>query len=323
MPASARTRATPSVDETAEAGATVLACTADAVVLDLDHEPAVLLLRTNSNVRRPRVLDRVGDRLANDEVGRRLDLSGQPVLRGGGDLDGKRRARGERLERSAEPLLGQDLGMHPARQLAELLDRDLQLGDGVGEHTLELGIALRQLTLCDAQLERQRHEPLLGPIVQVALDPATLLVAGGDDPAPRLLHLVELRANVCLQPGVVQRKPRGGARRLDQAGVQLGVVHDRGDVVEPGDRAAVRGQVGRSTGFVDVDAPHRQPVGNLQRVVVERPCKRVADLARRDVRELDDEVGDGAPGELRSQQPGEQREWHCDLAGDLPPVETV
>ena len=76
--------------------------------------------------------------------------------------------------------------------------------------------------------------------MQVALDPAPLLVACRDDAASRLLHFVELRANVCLQASVVQCQARRGACRRDEIRIELGIVHDRGDLFEARDGAGVR-----------------------------------------------------------------------------------
>ena len=43
----------------------------------------------------------------------------------------------------------------------------------------------RQHSFCDAEVQRERDEPLLNSVVQVALDQTPCLVAGGHDPGTR------------------------------------------------------------------------------------------------------------------------------------------
>ncbi len=70
-------------------------------------------------------------------------------------------------------------------RLAELGHRLVeQLGGAVG-----VGL---ELAAHEAQVHRQRHQPLLGAVVEVALDPAPLLVARLDDPRPRRAQLLDL-----------------------------------------------------------------------------------------------------------------------------------
>ena len=79
--------------------------------------------------------------------------------------------------------------------------------------------------LGQAQVDGQGDQVLLGPVVEVALDPAPLGVAAGHDPGPRLAQLVGLLAQL------VQRGLQGG--------VELGVVEGQPDLA---------GQVGRAPG---------------------------------------------------------------------------
>ena len=59
---------------------------------------------------------------------------------------------------------------------------------------------------------RDREQPLLRAVVQVALEPPALGVTGGDEPLPRGLRVVE-------EPLVFERERRGRGDRLDQAWV--------------------------------------------------------------------------------------------------------
>ena len=70
--------------------------------------------------------------------------------------------------------------------------------------------------LGQAQVHGQRHQVLLGAVVQVALDPAALGVAGRDDAGPRFAQLVGLLAQL-IQGGL-------------QGGVELHVVEGEADL---------------------------------------------------------------------------------------------
>ena len=67
-----------------------------------------------------------------------------------------------------------------------------------------------------AQRQSDRDEPLLGAVVEVALDPAALLVAGRDDPRARGLDLLELAAQLDVQAGDLDREPGGLHHLLEQ-----------------------------------------------------------------------------------------------------------
>ena len=117
------------------------------------------------------------------EVGGRLDLGREPIAVGV-DLDGQRRPAGQVPEGGAEAIVELG-GSKPAGELAELVDGDGDLGDGVVEGAADLGIDGRsEGVLGVAECKADRHQPLLGAVVQVAFDPAPLVVGGGDDPGP-------------------------------------------------------------------------------------------------------------------------------------------
>jgi hypothetical protein len=69
-----------------------------------------------------------------------------------------------------------------ACQLAQLGKPMLELVARAIEHLRELGRLRRHARTCHLERERQRDEPLLCTVVQVALDASTLGVAGRDDP---------------------------------------------------------------------------------------------------------------------------------------------
>ena len=111
-------------------------------------------------------------------------------------------------------------------QLAQLLHRVLQLPAQLVEDELGLlGIGVGELA-GQADVDRERDEVLLGPVVQVALDLAPGLVGRGDDAGARGLELARLA------PHLVER----GLQR----GVELHVVQGEPDLTgELGEHAVV------------------------------------------------------------------------------------
>ena len=94
------------------------------------------------------------------------------------DHDLERQPGGLRLDRLEQPLVGEDRRMDRVRELA-------QGGEQVAEVPLELGqrlvgprVAAAQPFPRQRQLGRQRHDVLLGAVVQVPLDALPLGVLG-------------------------------------------------------------------------------------------------------------------------------------------------
>ncbi len=88
----------------------------------------------------------------------------------------------------------------------------------------------RRAALGAPELERERDEPLLGAVVEVALDPAALLVARPRRSARATpATLVELCAELRLQARVLECESGRRAGRLDQLGLvaQARIVDDR------------------------------------------------------------------------------------------------
>ena len=84
------------------------------------------------------MLVHIGECLGDDVVRGGFDLLREPAIGQGFELDRDGRAQGERLERGAEPPLGEHSGMQSARELADLLksggelvDRGVEEGSGV------------------------------------------------------------------------------------------------------------------------------------------------------------------------------------------------
>ena len=104
----------------------------------------------------------------------------------------------------------------------------------VGEDLLrDAGIGA-ELRLREPQCERERDEPLLRAVVQVALEPPALGVGGLDEPRARPLQLAELHLELPLQPLALEHQP--GAR--ERAFQQLTLVEERSVVLEQRQRPA-------------------------------------------------------------------------------------
>ena len=105
--------------------------------------------------------------------------------------------------------------MEPACELAQLLEPGVELAGGVLEQLGRLLPVLVELRLGDTEQQRRRDEPLLGAVVQVALEPPALLVAGPDDAGARRLQvLAGLRARDGERDEVAERgEPELGVRQ--------------------------------------------------------------------------------------------------------------
>ena len=163
------------------------------------------------------VLDRVGEAFAGDEVGGGLDADGGSARRGAAPSPAAGRGRASSLQRRAP-------GRRPAatggRPWASSRSSSIAYADSATASSSVWPPATPrpELVLRVAQREPDRDQPLLRAVVQVALDPPALGVAGGDDPRPRRLDLGELAAQLDAQPRDLDRQAAG----LDQLGQQVG-----------------------------------------------------------------------------------------------------
>ena len=199
------------VGEAAQAGAAGRVGAADAVVADLDGDAAVQAPDGDRGVRRLRVLGDVGQRLGDHEVGRALDRSREPLVALARRASRAAARASERLERGLEPAVGEHRRVDAARQLAQLLEAGVELLLRLVEQLREL--AVRALAR-RAQQQGERHEPRLGAVVQVALEPPALGVAGLHDPCPRRTQLLhELR-------DVLRNRPPRNANGVSQAAMK-------------------------------------------------------------------------------------------------------
>ena len=162
--------------------------------------------------------------------------------------------------------------MNPARELAQLLERMAELVARRVEQTRRRRRVGGDLGPRQPQLQRQRDQPLLRAVVQIALQAAALGQAGQDQPLARVLQLGHAGAQLGGEALVLQGE-RGGARGgAEQLGLlrERRVVHDRADLLAVAlqERHAGGGQRGRVPLGVDprlASRPAGEAVGSLPR----------------------------------------------------------
>ena len=125
-----------------------------------------------------RVLLHVGERLGDDEVRRRLDLLGEPLLGSFGQLDRHRRPQCQRVERRGQSSFREHRRVQAPRQLPELLQAGRELVDRQVEQLAGAAVVAAQ----PAETEQNRGQPLLSSVVEVSLDPSPLGVRDLDEP---------------------------------------------------------------------------------------------------------------------------------------------
>ena len=87
---------------------------------------------------------------------------------------------------------------------------------------------LGDLVLGDPQRQRERDEPLLGAVVQVALQPPALGQAGLDDPGARA---AQAPASQALATRIARPAAAATVLRTSGSARRLRVVHDRADAL--------------------------------------------------------------------------------------------
>ena len=129
-------------------------------------------LRAEHDPARVGVLDGVGEALAGDEVGGRLEPAVEP-LAWSLDLDPDRRARGR--ARGAPGRAQPRAGLEEVRARARAARRSRRATSATRAVERETGALRRgraEFVLCVTQRQPDRDEPLLGAVVEVALDAA-------------------------------------------------------------------------------------------------------------------------------------------------------
>jgi hypothetical protein len=166
--------------------------------------------------------------------------------------DGRRDGRLARLrlERRAETLVGQERGVDPAREVAQILERGVRLGAELRrELAIPLGVLARGL-FQESQLHRERNQLLLGAVVQVPFDLASLVVLRGHQALARRSQLLDQtdvpQDRACLGGEIVHELPAGRIERIvrrhrDLEGTQFfTLMNDRDEEVRGSARLAER-----------------------------------------------------------------------------------
>ena len=217
--------------------------------------------------------------------------------------------------------------MDAAGEFAQFVEGGAQFAVGFGKQLAGAVGVRSELAACELERQPEREQALLCAVVEVALEPAALLVAGADDPFAGGAQLGQLGAQLGLETFVFEREPR---RRTCRVQEPASLEQDR-VVDECRDRRVGRAEHGhgavrlgrrefeRAARRVDVRPPLGQPERELERRVAERPRERVANRAGRRALELDHQVGDACAGAAAPEQTGGKRHWDGELGGGHDP----
>ena len=248
---------------------------------------------------RRRVLGHVGQRLRDDEIGRRLDGGGSRSSGIRQDLPGAGRVRPV-LERAPEPAVGQDRRVDAARELAELRERrwsSLARARGPGRRRPDR----RRAGAAPAEPQRQRDQPLLGAVVQVALQPPALAIDTSTSRAREVRARRHARGAQLRGARSRARAAAAAAARTRSSLPQRGLVDDRADALPSRSTSATarpdRARA-RSTGGPprSRSGPPRRPVDELERRVAERVGEALPQAHARPACEALDEPADRPGG---------------------------
>ena len=275
-----------------------------------------------------RVLRHVGQRLGDHEVGGRLDCRGKAPGRRSRRRHRHGRAGGERAHRGLEPAVGEHRRMDAAREVAQLVEAQLELVDAAVEQRGRVG--RRRARPCARGEGSARGRP-----AATGRRRGGCARAGGarrrpacDEAGARGVELDQARAQLGIEALVLQQQ-RGGRRR--RRGPSPGPAPGRArwrPRARRGGRSRSRcrrgsssaGQLDGRPGRVDVAAQLGHPERELERRVAERPrqARRAGPRARL-LAELRHqrahaararEVGAREAGEERERRGGEGRERH-------------
>ncbi len=131
---------------------------------------------------RLRVLRDVRRRLCDEVVDGHFDRLGQSLLRDLHDTDRDGRAIGECVERRLKSLRREGSRVDSPCELSQLAEGLFELVVRLAQHRFRSRGVSREGGLDELELKRERDEPLLRAVVQVALQSAPLAVGRFDDP---------------------------------------------------------------------------------------------------------------------------------------------
>ena len=156
----------------------------DAGVSDLDPQRAAVHVDLDLGAIGSRVLDDVGQRLADHEIGGRFDGGGESLV---GHLRGDRERACARRSSPLrpEPAAREDRRQDPVCQLAQLDLRLFRLGERLAHEFVRVLASRLERAYGPLERDDREYESLLRSVVQVALDTAPRVVGGGDDASAR------------------------------------------------------------------------------------------------------------------------------------------
>ena len=105
--------------------------------------------------------------------------------------------------------------MDPAGELTELAQGGMNLGVGLVQQRPGLRVVVHARPQ-QAEADPDPEQPLLGTVVEIALEAPPLLVPGTGDARTGVAELRELRPQLGVEALVLEREPRGGARGLEE-----------------------------------------------------------------------------------------------------------
>ena len=217
------------VGEAAQAGAPRGVRPAHAVVGDLHQHVAVVAHRAHVTPRGRRVLGDVRERLRDHVVGGRLHGLVEALAGRGLHLHRHRRALASASSAASSPRSLSTAGWMPR---ASSRSSSSAASSSAPRWPSSSSVCSSPSTRARASrsFERHRHEPLLGPVVEVALQPAPFVECRLHAAAALIAELLDLGAQLRVQPLVLQRERGRGAHRGDEVALvrERGVVHDGG-----------------------------------------------------------------------------------------------
>ena len=237
------------------------------------------------DARGARVLGDVGERLADEEVGRRLGRRGSRVSGTSAIVDRHGRAVGERAERRTEAVLGQDRRVDPARELAQLVERGTQLARRPRRAArTRRSPPHRACARASCSTSPIASSRCWAPSWRSRSSRRRSSSPARDDPRPRLPQLRELGPQLGLKALVLEREPRRRAGRLRAARVARAAL-GRGRAPRPARRRAEHvtarpdpgaGSTNGRPVRVHVGTAVRQPERELERRIAQRraPARR-------------------------------------------------
>ena len=183
-------------------------CPADAVVSDTDPEAAVAQFGGHVDARGLGVLRGVRQRLRDEVIGGNLDRSSHTSFESYIEHHRDRRTSRKRPQRRREAAAGQGGRVKPGSDRAQFFEHPIQVDLKASKLRVETS-SLRSLRLGKhPSLKSEHDDPLLRPIVEVALNTPTRLVGGSHDAHARGFQLrprLHVRERACDQSSEVRQ----------------------------------------------------------------------------------------------------------------------